>query len=320
MRLRGTAEKARGSACGKAILVGEHFVVWGGTALAIPVRSSRLTVSLVASADSRSRFALPTGSDDQLAKACRECSRVLRRPGPAAVTVSVRSNFPHSAGLGSSAAFSVAFVRAWLSLSGKPPDEDVVAQTALEMERVFHEHASGIDSTTIAFETPCYVKTGDRFVVDTPREQEGPRAGFIDVASGGAFVLADSGGRRATGAVVRQIAAFARQPKGDTVLARFTGVAEAIALQTANALRKGDFEYVGLMLNENHYLLSAMGLSTPGLDMLRGQALAHGAFGCKLTGAGMGGFVLAVTTAERADGLAVALRKAGARRVLVERT
>jgi len=342
--------RVQADACAKAILFGEHFVVWGGTALAVPLRSVRLRVSLEVEPAGRNRLVMPDSADEKMRKAVRRGIRELGGRRAQRVKVEIAGDFPHGAGLGSSAAFSVAFCRAWMAaeatspssplgkLGALPPkggdetgdqsstsaprawDDDLVAQAALEMERVFHERPSGIDSTTIAFETPCYVKTGSHFVVETARSQEGPRAGFIDVPHGAVLVLADTGERRESRSVIRQIAKFARAPKGDTVLARFTGVAEAIALQAANALRKGDFEYVGLMLNENHYLLNAIGVSTQKTEDLRNAALKAGALGAKLTGAGMGGFVLALAAPSKARRLRKALLDAGAAGVIVERT
>lgn len=335
--------KGNGSACGKVILVGEHFVVWGGTAIALPLRKTHTRVTLRGNPASRTRIAMSAALDPfpsargggaggaggggispartpdvRLRKAIGLALPVLAGQGRFELQVETRSDIPQGAGLGSSAAFSVAFCRALLDMQGRDCDDDLVAQTALSMEEAFHRFPSGIDSTTIAFETPCYVKTGSEFVVKTAPAQQGPRAGFLDVLPGAVLLLADSGERRSSRAVVQRVARFARQPKGDRILAKFTGVAESIALQTASALRKGDWEYVGLMMNENHLLLNALGVSTERLETLRNAALRHGALGAKLTGAGLGGFLLAAARPDAAARLRRALLASGATTVLVE--
>ncbi len=313
------ARRVTASACGKCILVGEHFVVWGGTALAMPLTCLKLTVDLEARSSAKNRVAFADGVDDRkrLAAAQQAMVELVRDP-ELSVSVATTADFPAAAGLGASAAFSVAFSRALFAAQQAEIDEDLVAQVALSMEHHFHGAPSGIDSTVVAFETPCYVKTGTRFVVPTPAESEGPLAGFIDVAPGGVFILGDTGERSSTEQVVAQVADFGAQPKGEQVLERFTGVAESIALQTATALKRGDYEFVGIMFTENHYLLNAIGVSTERTEELRRAALDAGAQGAKLTGAGMGGFVLAVAWPDDADSVVDGFKKAGAKQVFVQ--
>lgn len=304
---------ARAAACGKAIIVGEHFVVWGSTALAIPVRQARLEVALTAIPRQRNRAAVSGPQADQRTLlAARKGVRELLTGQRYSVTAGVRSNFPAGAGLGASAAFCVAFARSLLKLPQVPGTEDDVAQAAHAMERVFHAYPSGIDSTTIAFENPCFVKTGEHFAVPGPKPASGPMAGFLQIAPGAVFILADTGERRSTADVVDRVATFMSQPRGEAMFGKFMGVAESIVLQTAAALKDGDFEFVGHMMKENHYLLQALELSTEALERLRRTALEAGALGAKMTGAGLGGFVMALAWPDDVENVVSALRAAGA--------
>lgn len=312
---------ARSTAVGKAILVGEHFVVWGGTALGIPIRSARLQVELEASPGTRNAVTMEHPDAGLLKKASAAGIRSLLPGVGLHVSVQTKSNFPMSAGLGGSASYSVAFCRALMKIARQKPDDDRIAQSALDMEKVFHGTPSGIDSTTIAFDTPCFVKTGKTFYVGNPEGQaSGPLAGFIDVAPGAVLVLADSGERGNTREALQKVAHLRKVNKGDQILTKLTAVAETIALQTAHALRKGDFDYVGLMMTENHYLLQAIGVSTPRLDALCNVALNSGAMGAKLTGGGLGGFVVALCLPDALDRLKTALREAGCPQILVQET
>jgi len=308
---------------GKAIVTGEHFVVWGGTALAVPLRSTRLEVTLTAIPAGRNRLEV-TGEDpeDAMLQAARIGSRGFRTERRHRVALSVAADFPPRAGLGYSAAFSVAFCRAMAGLNEIGEAEDRVAQVSLDMERVFHDRPSGIDSTTIAFDAPCFVKTGKSFSVRNggDRETHGPMAGFLDVARGGVLLLADSGERASTRDVLSRVLALLDRPRGELVLQRLAAVSESISLQTATALRKGDWEFVGNMLDENQCLLAGLGVSTPRLDALCRSAVRGGAFGAKLTGAGLGGFILAVTTADRIESVKKALEKQGVTRFVVQET
>jgi mevalonate kinase len=69
-------------------------------------------------------------------------------------------------------------------------------------------------------------------------------------------------------------------------------------------------------MNENHELLQQIGVSSPELDRLVNAARAAGAAGAKLSGAGLGGTMLALVSAETEAGVERALAEAGARRVI----
>jgi len=312
----GALTRARGAACGKAILVGEHFVVWGGTALALPVHEAIQSVILEARPSKRNRVTLEDGSAGKLLAAARKGAGALLTEQRYSLVVSVAGNFPAGAGMGASAAFSVAFCRAVQKLQGVA-DEDLVAQVALDMEKVFHRHPSGIDSTTIAFETPCYVKTGPKFVGGGAG---GPLAGFIEIRGGAVFLLADSGERADTGDVMERVRRTAEPPAGEKMVQRFTEVSESISLVTATELRKGNFEHVGTMMNENHHLLQALGVTTDRIDSLRKVAADAGALGAKLTGAGLGGFLLALCLPDNVSAVKDALAGAGVATFFVQPT
>lgn len=314
----GSWQTARAKACGKAILIGEHFVVFGGTALAFPVLNAHLEVTLRASPRARNRVWLDPAFPDseRVQAACRRGLREMTLKRRYRLELKVSGNLDAGAGLGASAAFSVAFARAFLALDGRD-DEDLVAQAAFEMERAFHGHPSGIDSTTVAFEVPCYLKTGERFVSG---EEVGASAGFLDIAPGAVFLLADTGERRRTSESVSSIRAFAETNRGGKILGKLVDISETIALQTAAAMQDADFEYVGSMMNENHYLLRALEVSTPKLERLRLGALGAGALGAKLTGAGNGGYLLALCWPDNADDVADSLRNRGATNIIYQPT
>lgn len=313
-----SSKTVQATACGKAILIGEHFVVFGGTALAFPLPDVRVSVSLAAREQQRNRVVLNSElpAPKRVLDACKRGLKELTHGRRYRLDVSATGDLDAGAGLGASAAFSVAFARAYLKLTDER-DDDLVAQAAFEMERAFHGHPSGIDSTTVAFEVPCYLKTGDRYVNG---QEAGASAGFIEVAPGAVFVLADTGERRETASAVSGINDFAATDQGGKVLSRLVDISETIALQTAAAIKDGDFEYVGSMMNENHYLLRALEVSTPRLERLRLGALGAGALGAKLTGAGNGGYLMALCWPDRVDDVTEALRNRGATRIICQPT
>ena len=67
-----------------------------------------------------------------------------------------------------------------------------------------------------------------------------------------------------------------------------------IARRGVEALLKGDFEAVGRAMSENHLMLRGLGVSCFELDNLV-RAAAPSSLGAKLTGAGGGGCMVALT-------------------------
>jgi mevalonate kinase len=249
-----------GTGGGKLILAGEHAVVWGHAAVAIGVDRGT-TVRL-------RRVTGPTrvrgGCDRRLAEALG-----VALP-PDGFEVDVASDLPVGRGMGSSAALAVALVRA---RDGEPP-EDELHRAALDLETVFHGNPSGLDVHMAIHGGAVRYRRGP------PRETR-PLA-----VPAQPWVVLDSGTAGDTRALVAAVAA--RRPDVDGLLADIGALADQVegALHRPAAL--------GPLLTEHHRLLARLGVSTPALNGLVAQALAAGALGAKLSGAGGGGVVVAV--------------------------
>ena len=140
---------AEAFACGKLILSGEHSVVYGQPAIAIPVsRGVRVYLE---------RFNGEThmpGADALLQRALRS---ILPPDG---LKVRMESNLPLGRGMGSSAALAVACLRALASMCHEPlPFESAFAR-AFSMERVFHGNPSGVDHAVSASGQAVFYKKG----------------------------------------------------------------------------------------------------------------------------------------------------------------
>jgi mevalonate kinase len=72
-------------------------------------------------------------------------------------------------------------------------------------------------------------------------------------------------------------------------------------------------------MDENHTLLQEMGVSCSELDRLVAAAREGGALGAKLSGAGQGGNMIALVTADTQGRVDMMLRLAGASNVIVTR-
>lgn len=76
------------------------------------------------------------------------------------------------------------------------------------------------------------------------------------------------------------------------------------------ALLHADMEEMGRLMNSSHLSLARYGASTPSLDRLVAAARDAGAAGARLTGAGFGGWAIALTTGERSKAVQAAMDSA----------
>ncbi|RLE60060.1 MAG: mevalonate kinase, partial [Thermoprotei archaeon] len=85
-----------------------------------------------------------------------------------------------------------------------------------------------------------------------------------------------------------------------------------LTIELAKKLSEGDIMAVGELMNVAHGMLYSLGLSTETVEKLVFAARKAGAFGAKITGAGGGGIIIALTTPELAENVSNELLNAGA--------
>lgn len=286
---------AEGFGYAKVILLGEHAVVHGQPALAAALDVG-LRARAVSEAGPRlvvSRWAIdlePSSRGDDLTRAM---DRIFSRAPAAArrARVEVEPQIPSRAGLGSSAALSVAVVRALAAFDGSSLDDQTVEQLAGLAEEVFHGRASGIDAAVATRGGAL------RFVRGQPATPVASEPLPVVVAQ----VEPRAPTREMVGLVA---AALADDPAA--VERRFETIGQLVD-SAGVALESGDLPALGRAMNENHRLLAGLGVSTAGLEAAREAARSAGALGAKLTGAGGGGCMIALAPG-REEAVADALR------------
>jgi mevalonate kinase len=291
---------ARGRAGGKVILLGEHAVVYGRPALAAGLPLA-LEVEVAAGRGAlRVESDRPEVAGDPRPAALAAEGAALVGLDPRDLVVRVRSELPAGAGLGSSAAFAVALLRALAAAAGRtlPPAEELAAARRLEV--AFHGHPSGIDPAAAALGgSGCL-----RFVAGEP-----PAVTPVGVATPVPLVVGLGTRPRSTGAAVTGLRArwVADRDRHERLFDEVAAAVEA----GARALATGDLPALGRAFDRNQSLLEALGVSAPDDERLLGAARRAGALGAKLTGGGGGGAVIALAP----DGarVAAALEAAGAR-------
>ena len=261
---------ARGSAAAKVILLGEHGVVYGRHALALPLPDA--VRAAVAKSDS-----LQSDLSVEFVKA------LLRELGVEddRWRIAVESRVPFGKGLGSSAAVAVAVARAFDRELDLGLDDERVNGIAFASETLAHGTPSGIDNTLATYAVPMLFRNDGRLEV-TELDIDGVPP--IVVAWG-----SESGRTSELVAAVR-----ARRNRAPAHFDALFDEMDALAREGADLLRAGDWSELGTLMDVCHGLLNAAGVSTPALERMIALARASGAAGAKLTGAGGGGSIVAV--------------------------
>jgi len=298
---------ARASAPAKAILVGEHFVVAGCPAIAVALdiravaEAEALTQGaagvVIESRELGSRvFSGEAEGPDPLYPIYLVVKEVLRVAGrDMGVRLSIISDIPPSSGLGSSAAVAVAATAAVARLAGLQLTPEEISKVAYVAEVHVHGRPSGIDNTVATYGGAIYYRRGEGFVKLS--------ADFSPVR----FILADSGIQRSTGEMVAKVLSLrSRHP---SVLDPIYEAATNLVESARAAIERGDYETLGELMNVNHGLLSALGVSNAKLEELVYAAREAGALGAKITGAGGGGMVLALAWEDDSEKVAQQLSK-----------
>jgi mevalonate kinase len=304
---------ASASAPGKLILCGEHAVVYGRPAIALPIGALRAYATAqpgppgqglrFSASDLGRSWWLGDAPDDPLSQVALTALRYLGRPIPD-LHIQISSNIPIASGMGSGAAIATAIVRVLAGLAQRELADAEVSGLVYESEKRYHGTPSGIDNTVVAHELPIWFQ----------RRETAPLIEPVAIAAALTLLIADTGVRSPT-----RLPVGAVRERWQAEPQRYQGLFDAVGACVArarDALAAGELAQVGRLASENHALLCSMGVSSPELDRLVDAACAAGALGAKMSGAGWGGVMLALVDQRTVDRVSAALHEAGATRVL----
>ncbi|MGA9401690.1 mevalonate kinase [Haladaptatus sp.] len=291
------------SAPGKVYLFGEHAVVYGEPAVPCAIeRRATVTVELrdddrlrVNAEDlsldgftieygrgadetpdvnvSESLVRAATGYIDASVKQVRDATDTP----DAGFDITVESDIPLGAGLGSSAAVTVAAIDAATRELGVTLSSDELADRAYQAELAVQDgEASRADTFCCATGGAVRVEGDDCRKIDAP-----------DLP----IVVGFDGGAGDTGKLVAGVRAL--REEYDFAAETVESIGD-IVRQGEQVLADGDIEKLGMLMNFNHGLLEALGVSSRSLDNMVWAARDAGALGAKLTGAGGGGCIVAL--------------------------
>jgi mevalonate kinase len=305
------------SAPGKAILLGEHAVVYCRPAIAVPISDRRAFASVIPAergsglvlraSDLGRRYPGQGNCVDDDGRFLQAALRgVLYELGVSGegldLEITIRSEIPIARGMGSGAAVSAALMRAVAQHLGAELGAERLSRLVFQTERLLHGTPSGIDNTTVSYEQPIWFITGQ------PPEP-------INIETGLTLLIGDTGVPARTREAVDMVRARWQAARG-AMGAQFDAIADIVTRARA-ALATGNLPELGHLMNQNQAILAEIGVSSDALNRLIVAAREAGALGAKLSGGGMGGSMIALV--QESDRVAVqqALQQAGATEVIM---
>ncbi len=275
----------RFTAPGKIILFGEHAVVYGKPAIAIPVSGMRASAWSETGENGLTINALDIGKKFNLKSENNQFSvlaqSVLARTNQNEpnLTINLSSKLPQGSGMGSSAATSTAVCRALSGHLGVNLAENEISELVFDAEKVVHGTPSGIDNTVVAYEMPVYFIKGEKPITFEPGKK------FF-------LVIGDTGIEASTKETVSNVRKSWKKEPG--LMNGYFDEIERVTDSGKIAIEEGNAEMIGEMMNENHDLLNSIGVGHKELEKLIDIARDAGALGAKLTGGGGGGNMVAL--------------------------
>ena len=289
-----TKEVGVGQAHSKIILIGEHAVVYGYPAISLPLLEVKVTCRVVPAATPWCLF-----EEDTLSMAVYASLEYLNIKD-AYIRCQIDSAIPEKRGMGSSAAISIAAIRAVFDYYQAELPRDVLEILVNRAEMIAHMNPSGLDAKTCLSDQPI------RFIKNV---------GFEELAMdlSAYLVIADTGVYGHTREAIQVV-----ESKGKEALPFLYALGE-LTQQAEEAIKARDAVMLGEILTKAHGNLKEIGVSSLEADALVETALQHGALGAKMSGGGLGGCIIAlVADYHQAQDLAERLEEKGAVQTWIE--
>ena len=277
----------RQAACGKIILLGEHAVVYGRPAIALPIPLA--VEAAIRKGGDGINVVIPRWGVEQKVRVTNPgftgiIAQMLEQLGldEENMTIEVFPHIPRAMGLGGSSALAVAIIRAIDHAYKLGLNDGRINELAFECEKAAHGTPSGVDNTVATYGSPLYYQ----------RRDEQPLFSTVKLGQPLELVIGMTGKESLTADTVARVrASWQQYPE------RYETIFDQIGhltMSASEAVKSGQLNELGELMNLCHGYLNALQLSTPELEEMIHVARQNGAVGAKLTGGGGGGSMIAL--------------------------
>ena len=275
---------------GKIILFGEHFVVYQNRAILgainkyATVTTEKTNTDNILISSSLGQSSIQKDEDvSNVEKKFRPffyiAKQVIEKNNfEKGITIKIESDIPIGAGLGSSSACCVAAAASILNLFNDT-DEKEVLELAINAEKTIFPNTSGADCTVS-------VSGG---IIEYQKEK-----GFskIETENEFNFIIIDSEQVHSTDKVVERVRKF--KENNSDVFTELCSEEERLIAKALDSMKKNDLETIGKCMAQNQMFLEQIGVSNDELLSIT-KEIEKITFGAKITGAGDGGCIIALT-------------------------
>jgi mevalonate kinase len=277
--------KSKASAPGKVILFGEHFVVYGVKAIlcAINKRISKISIKSNIGNLTLEPNKLISEINSPLKPFYYLANKMIQNQNTG-IEIIVESDIPLGVGLGSSSACCVAGAAAISRLFNETSKEEIL-KLAIEAEKTIFENTSGADCTVCTYGG----------IMEYDKEN-----GFKKIESEPNFhlVIANSNIEHSTESIVARVREF--KERDETRFATLCNNESKLVKDVLRFLKENNIKEIGDKAIRNQEYLETIGISNDKLrEMI--QIGQNKSFGAKITGAGGGGCIFALTDESNLD-------------------
>ncbi|MDH3696203.1 MAG: mevalonate kinase [Nitrosopumilus sp.] len=286
--------KSKASAPGKVILFGEHFVVYGVKAILCAINKR---ISVTAEKSEENKISIKSNIGNLTLEPNKLISEINSPLKPfyylankmiqnqnTGIEIVVESDIPLGVGLGSSSACCVAGAAAISRLFHKTSKEEIL-KLAIEAEKTIFKNTSGADCTVCTYGG----------IMEYDKEN-----GFDKIESEPNFhlVIVNSNIEHSTESVVARVREF--KEKNETKFATLCNNESKLVKDVLGLLKENNIKELGCKVIQNQKYLETIGISNDKLrEMIQGGQ--NESFGAKITGAGGGGCIFALTDESNLD-------------------
>lgn len=271
---------------GKWVLAGEHAVLRGAPALALPLDRYGLTLKFLPSQSSGQLHVHPVEIEDVVLSLIADFNRMVSLNSAFELSgeVQITSTIPIGAGLGSSAALCWSIVK-WLGFTFQVSEVKWL-QLATLLENRFHGKSSGMDVVVVAAQSPILFSLSSEAVELSKTKLP-------------CFTFHDTGLRMATRQAVAQVDQLrVTDSKLADALDRQMAEATHMAQRGLTLFGQGEEEKalkdLQFSMNLAQGCFERWGLIPEAVSKQEHELKNKGALSVKLTGAGGGGFLVAL--------------------------